>query len=107
MKDVDSGAVLTKAALSDTCTLCPVNTYQSQTGKASCIDCPAGTSTDRETGAVACSPCPLGYFSITAASSCLPAPPGTFVNKTGSVKYAACSYGTFSSETAADVCDVW
>lgn len=59
-----------------------VNTYQPNTGKANCIQCPPGFST-QDTGNAACTACPLGSYSPTAAANCTGAPAGTFVNVTG------------------------
>ena len=39
-----------------------VNTYQPSTGKAACIQCAAGSSTE-DTGNTACQPCSSGYYS--------------------------------------------
>ena len=41
-----------------------VNSYQPYTGKAACVLCPAGTSTE-DTGNTACQPCSSGFYSPT------------------------------------------
>lgn len=62
------------------------NTYQPYAGQTGCTNCPAGSSTV-DTGNVECQPCPMGYYSPTAATSCIAAPKGTYVPNPGSTKY--------------------
>lgn len=44
-----------------------VNQYQPRAGQTTCIQCPAGTST-QDTGNFECTPCPLGYYSPRAGA---------------------------------------
>lgn len=62
--------------------LLQINTYQPAMGQASCILCPAGSSTDA-TGNTECKPCPFGYYSPSTSTACIAAPQGTYVNTTG------------------------
>lgn len=66
--------------------LLQVNTYQPNTGQASCIACAAGTSTQGD-GNTECQACALGYYSPVPEVGCLAAPPGTFVNITGATSF--------------------
>lgn len=66
--------------------LSQVNTYQPNTGQASCIPCAAGTSTSSD-GNTACQACALGYYSPNPEVGCLAAPAGTFVNTTGATTF--------------------
>lgn len=67
---------------------CPpqINKYQPNTGRGSCLQCGAGTSTQGE-GNTECQPCPLGYYSPSGDSECLPAPAGSYVGAIGSTTF--------------------
>lgn len=67
-------------------TLLQINMYQPLTGQAACLLCSKGSSTD-STGNSECKKCPLGYYSPTDGSLCLPAPKGTFVGTVGATFY--------------------
>jgi hypothetical protein len=82
MPDNTGGTDTTKPANASNCQPCKVNMYQPRAGQAACIQCPAGTSTQDE-GNAECTPCPLGYYAPSAASVCIEAPRGMFVNRTG------------------------
>lgn len=62
------------------CNLCPVGTYQLDSGKTSCLPCPAGTygTISGAQGVDICTPCPASTFSTTTAATspetCRPCP---------------------------------
>ena len=48
--------------------------------------------------------CNSGTFSVTGASPCTPAPPGTYVGTTGAMAATDCGLGTYSSVSGATSC---
>lgn len=71
-----------------------INTYKTSAGAtSSCTACPPGKETQDE-GNSECSPCAVGYYNPTTATSggppaCIKAPAGNFVNTTGASAYTA------------------
>ena len=63
-----------------------INTYQPMVGQTRCLQCPAGSSTQDE-GNTECQPCPIGYYSSSAAAACIAAPKGTYVEDVGAQTY--------------------
>ena len=50
-------------------------------------------------------PAPCWLHDCLAASSCVAAPAGSYVNTTGATTYKPCQVGFFSNEQGSDVCD--
>ena len=86
------------------CFACPANQYTKAPGQASCSLCGPGTSTIAE-GSTKCTPCGPGTYAPTAATGCLLAPAGYFVNSTGATSYKPCATGSFAGERGTDTCD--
>ena len=89
--------------------LCPplcaqANQYTKSPGQAACSLCGPGTSTIAE-GSTKCTPCGPGTYAPTAATGCLLAPAGYFVNSTGATSYKPCATGSFAGERGTDTCD--
>jgi hypothetical protein len=70
--------------------------------RASCALCPAGEFSGAP-GAVACTPCELGYFSLPDGTACAPCDAGDYLDgETGACK--PCKPGSYSSQQGAYVC---
>ena len=84
------------------CTKCPIGTYSDMDGGTSCIDVPAGFyGTGCDENMTACksrNPCPVGYFSSTAASFCTKCPIGRYSDSMGAPTCTFVPGGTYSSE---------
>ena len=79
--------------------LCPVGSYQPQTGQSSCIACPAGSQCPN-TSLITFTLCPVGtYQSQTGQSSCLDCPLGRYCPLVGTITPSNCSIGTFRGVT--------
>ena len=63
--------------------------------RASCQPCPAGTFSSSP-GAVVCTPCEPGYYSLSNGTGCLPCDAGSFLNATTGV-CDTCFQGSFSA----------
>lgn len=80
------------------CKQCEVGKYQASWNATSCILCPnMSSSPPGSTDASQCV-CSPGY--TLNGSSCVPCPPGTFKNATGSSRCLFCDFGTYSSLAA-------
>ncbi len=82
----------------DSCTLCPLGTYQSLTNQKTCLPCAVGHYADN-LGQDVCFPCPKGtYQPLTAQSSCLPAPDGEYVDLRGQTTTKTCPHASMTTD---------
>ena len=80
------------------CSLCAAGTYSSmETGATACTACPVGQVSDQ--GQVYCSGCSAGtYLSTNSQTYCSLCAAGTYSTATGSSSCTACPTGTSSDE---------
>ena len=82
-----------------------LGTYQSESGKGVCRNCPQG-SYNNEKGASSCSPCPVGRaIDIEKASECDFCPKGRYQSASGAVDCVNCSAGRFQKREQMAFCD--
>eukprot|EP00732_Lithocolla_globosa_P004654 Lithocolla_globosa_v1_NODE_4401_length_1445_cov_4.872662.p1 type:complete len:180 gc:universal NODE_4401_length_1445_cov_4.872662:5-544(+) len=53
------------------CNICPIGTYQGQTGQISCLNCSAGFYQGTE-GQLSCNECGFGFFSVSPSTESMP-----------------------------------
>ena len=74
----------------ETCTKCPLGTFNDKTGQSSCKPCPTDTFSD-EIGLTQCKACPDGKYATLGASSCQIRP--ACIAKDYSERYTPCKNG--------------
>jgi hypothetical protein len=102
----------------DKCDLCPVSTYQNETGKSgcdSCFDgtfCPEGTTTPpckagdyRNLTDYQCYPAWLGYFAPLGSTVPKPCPAGAFAGALGHDDCPLCPAGKFQTSRGQSACN--
>ncbi|CAB3982894.1 fibroblast growth factor receptor, partial [Paramuricea clavata] len=103
-----------------TCTPCPKDTYQENTGMFNCTKCEAGHTTLNTTGRrnkTACTPvippsstpsqpplCSEGKYLKTISQTCLPCPKDFYKNKPGNTPCEPCPNGQVTSGQGASLC---
>jgi hypothetical protein len=79
------------------CSLCPRNTYSSNTGTEPCLICPAGTGTaSKSTQLIDCK-CEKGYSGTADGVECIPCVVGQYKTNTGIGQCLTCPHGTSSA----------
>ena len=85
------------------CDFCPEQTYQDQSGQASCKDCAAGKGSSTLGNSV-CSPCPAGRFEDIDDMTCKNCSPGYFTEQINMQDCVACPIGWSQSESSSSLC---
>jgi hypothetical protein len=86
-------------------TLCPVATYQPNSGQTSCLPCPQGTTTDGPGSTGCVTHCKAGAYSATGDEPCTQAPIGTYVSTEAATEPTPCPPGTSTPATGATSAD--
>jgi hypothetical protein len=95
------------------CDACAAGKYTDDMGQTGCASCRAGTTGSvfsaganaAFNASLACTPCPLGQFSVTPASTaCALCAPGKYADHTGRTECSTCTAGVSTSAAGASAC---
>ena len=98
------GTFHTEPGAIDSCTPCPLATYESLSQQTSCSACPAGKATNASGASMLrmCTPCAPGTYAAYAAT-CQPCPNGTYQDAYGSTSCMSCPAGKITKAAGASM----
>ena len=78
-----------------TCTTCKPGFYNIMVGQTSCLQCAMGSISNAL--GTACTPCPIGSYSVTASSACMACDDGYSTTMLGSTSCTWCADGQYAN----------